>query len=168
MKVVGIDPGVDGAIAMFDGTHLFVEDIPNMDVKVAKKMKTVLNFAALSDIFNFTFAGADHAYIELVSAMPKQGVTSSFNFGKTAGCLEMAVCMIGMPYTLVSPIKWKSELGLNSSGDRSRQRANQLFPSYAHFFKRVKDHNRAEAALLAWYGYQMLVNKGVRNVVKPI
>lgn len=168
MKVVGIDPGVTGAIALFDGKNLLVEDIPNLEVVVNKKRKTALNFSAISELFQILFAGADHAFLEQVSAMPGQGVTSMFNFGKTAGALEMALSMSGLPYTLVSPIKWKSELGLNSSGTRSLQRANQIFPSFPQFFKRVKDHNRAEAALLAWYGHQVMTGKGVRNVVKPI
>lgn len=168
MKVVGIDPGIDGAIALFDGKNLLVEDIPNLEVKVAKKFKKAINFSALSELFHLIFAGADHAFLEQVGAMPGQGVTSMFNFGKTAGALEMALSMSGLPYTLIAPVKWKSELGLNSSGTRSLQRANQIFPSFPHFFKRVKDHNRAEAALLAWYGYQIMTGKGVRNVVKPI
>lgn len=163
MKIIGIDPGLtSGAIATYNGEVLYVLDVPTVKYKATKKMKTVLNLSELADIFNFTLAGADMAYIEQVGAMPGQGVTSMFNFGEAYGSLKAMTVSFRIPFTLVSPVKWKSEMGLNSDGEKSRNRALEMFPTYADYFKRKKDHNRAEAALLAWYGYCMSTGRKVR------
>ena len=158
MRVIGIDPGISGAIAAYDGSNVYVEDVPTLSIKKTKGKgeKNVINMAGLADLFNFMFAGADHAYIERVGAMPGQGVTSMFNFGKAAGTLEMGLAMMQVPYTVISPVEWKAKMGLNNDGEKSRMRALQLFPRQAAYFQRKMDHNRAEAGLLAWYGYQII------------
>ena len=162
MIVLGVDPGLSGAIASYDGTTLMVEDMPTIQFKGTKKMKTRIVLTELADMMQVQFDGADHAYIEEVSAMPGQGVTSMFNFGTSFGIIQMAVAMIGVPITMVSPMKWKMEMGLNSDAEKSRNRALQLFPNSVEKFKRKMDHNRAEAALIAWYGYKMLTVGRVR------
>jgi crossover junction endodeoxyribonuclease RuvC len=42
--------------------------------------------------------------------------------------------------------------------------ALRLWPSRSDLFGRKKDHGRAEAALLARYGAELIMNKGERNV----
>lgn len=157
MRVIGVDPGQSGAVASWDGADLIVFDIPTVTVKKAsgKGNRTEVNLPDLVDHLNILFAGADHAYVERVSAMPGQGVTSTFNFGMVYGYCRMGVAMIGVPHTLVSPVKWKAELGLNNDGEKSRLRALELFPKFSSYFSRKMDHNRAEAALLAYYGYKI-------------
>ena len=162
MIVIGVDPGLSGAIASYDGTNLVVEDMPTIQFKGTKKMKTRIVLHELAAMLQVQFDGADHAYIEEVSAMPGQGVTSMFNFGTSFGIIQMGVAMLGTPITLISPVKWKAEMGLNSEAEKSRSRALQLFPNSVEKFKRKMDHNRAEAALLAWFGYRMLTTGRVR------
>jgi crossover junction endodeoxyribonuclease RuvC len=163
MKVLGVDPGLSsGALATYDGAELYVSDVPTIQYKASKKMKTVLNLPELWNILNFTVADADVAYVEQVGAMPGQGVTSMFNFGEAYGSLKAMVVAAGLPITLIAPVKWKSELGMTNDGEKSRARALQLFPKYAHYFSRKMDHNRAEAALIAWYGYMMMTVGKVR------
>lgn len=151
MDIIGIDPGLTGAIARFNGETLVVEDIPIVEATKG----TDINYDGLRDIMNLMFAGADHAYIEQVGAMPKQGVSSTFKFGKGFGAVIMAVVFLEIPRTMVSAVKWKLELGLNADKEKSRKRALELFPKYAHMFARKKDNGRAEASLLAWFGYRM-------------
>lgn len=163
MIVLGCDPGNEGAIALYDGKRVTVEDVPTISTeKTTKtksgnaKKKTVIEPASLRDILRFNLAGWDHAYIEDVTSMPKQGVTSMFTFGRSLGGLECAIrCEGEGEVHYVSATKWKMECGLNNDGEKSRQRALQIFPLDAGYFKRKMDHNRAEAALLAWYGYQL-------------
>ena len=170
MIVLGIDPGIHGAIAMYDGDKLFVTDLPtiSMEAKAAKtksgkkKIFTRINQPELADLFNYTFCGATHAYYEDVTAMPGNGGVSMFNFGYAAGLPTMCAVMCGIPVTPVSPTKWKAEMGLNNDGERSRTRALQLFPNHVEFFKLKKDHNKAEAALLAYFGFKMLTVGKVR------
>lgn len=170
VMVLGIDPGIHGAVASWDGESLYVADYPitSMEAKSAKtksgkkKIFNRINMAELATIFNIILSGADHAYYEDVGAMPGNGSVSMFNFGYAAGLPTMAAVMCGIPVTPVSPTKWKAEMGLNTDGERSRSRALQLFPKHVEYFKLVKDHNKAEAALLAWYGYKMLTVGKVR------
>lgn len=152
MDVIGVDPGITGAVARYNGVHLIVEDIPSVE---AAKRGSDLNYDGLRDLMNIMFAGAEAAYIEDVHAMPKQGVSSMFKFGKGFGAVIMAVSFLEIPRFMISPMKWKMEMGLTSDKEKSRGRALEMFPSEAHFFSRKKDNNRAEAALIAWYGYKM-------------
>lgn len=161
MIVGGIDPGLTGAIASWDGSNLHIEDIPI--VKAQGKKGGEINMPGLLDLIDFTFCDMDHCYIEQVNAMPKQGVSSTFKFGYTAGALKMGILSARIPVTMVSSVKWKSELGLNSDGEKSRSRALELFPSYSQYFTRKMDHNRAEAALLAYYGWKTLKGELVRS-----
>ena len=60
-----------------------------------------------------------------------------------------------MPMRLVTPQTWKKVYGLKGgkeNKDMSRQKASQLFPTYANLWARKKDDGRAEAVLLAHYG----------------
>jgi crossover junction endodeoxyribonuclease RuvC len=72
----------------------------------------------------------DHAFIEFAAARPGQGVTSMFTYGCAYGGLKMALAACGVPYTVVTPQRWKKALGVLTGADKeaSRQRALQLFP----------------------------------------
>jgi crossover junction endodeoxyribonuclease RuvC len=160
MRVIGIDPGYTGAIAMFDGERVVVEDMPT--VKGAVRGND-LNYATLGDMLSIQFSMADHAYIEQVGAMgSNQGASSVFKFGTVFGACIAVVAFSRIPYTLVPPNKWKAEMGLNRDKEKSRTRALQLFPKDAHFFSRKKDEGRAEAALIAWYGHSLLTKGKLR------
>lgn len=161
MKVIGIDPGITGAIALYEGgPSVMVEDIPT--VESGSKGKKEVNIQGLCDLFDIVFCGADEAAIERVSAMPKQGVTSSFNFGATYGTLKGVVAGFRIPYTLISAVKWKMDIGLNNDGEKSRQRALEWFPKSSHLFARKMDHNRAEAALIAKYRWSIITGVKLR------
>lgn len=158
-SVLAIDPGVTGALAAYDGASgiLIVEDIPTY----TKAKKTRVH---LDNLFNqvrrLTFSyGIDHALVEQVGAMPRQGVSSAFNFGFTAGAIHMAVIASGLTVHTVTPQQWKFGVGIAADRDAdkamrkttSRLLAQKLFPEYAQLFARVKDDGRAEASLMAWW-----------------
>jgi crossover junction endodeoxyribonuclease RuvC len=100
----------------------------------------------------------DHAYIEYASARPGQGVTSMFRFGCGYGGIKMALAACSVPFTVVTPVKWKPAVGIQKGADKeaSRQRALQLFPDQAANLARKKDHARADAILLAYFGMRAL------------
>jgi crossover junction endodeoxyribonuclease RuvC len=154
MKIIGIDPGLSGALAVLEGDHLIVEDMP---IFKAKTRGNDLNILGLVDIFEILGYGVDHAFIELVHSMPQQGVASVFKFGLVYGATKGVIAGCRIPMTEVAPNKWKPEMKLNKDKDRSRARAVELFPNFSHYFARKKDDGRAEAALLAYYGRQKLI-----------
>lgn len=93
-------------------------------------------------------------YFESVGPMPKQGISSTSKFMRATGYLEATVRCCGVQIVMVTPQKWKRfyEVPKGSDKEYSRQLALQLFPELAGILKRMKDHGRAEAALIAFYG----------------
>jgi len=83
--------------------------------------------------------------------MPGQGVSSMFSFGRAAGIIEGVLAGFSVPFELIPPATWTKSMRTFGGKDGSRQRAQELFPDYAHLFARKKDDGRAEAALLACY-----------------
>ena len=94
----------------------------------------------------------DLAIIEKVSAMPGQGVTSMFRFGYAAGFCLGVVTGLGIRTEMVTPRAWKKEMKVGKEKDQARQIITDLYPFNVDDFKRKKDVDRAEAALLAVYG----------------
>ena len=87
MRIIGIDPGLSGGIAILDDLKIFdMFDMPIMSE--GKKNKNQLNSAQLVNIIKkHIVLGKTFVIVEQVSAMPGQGVTSMFNFGQTFGSI---------------------------------------------------------------------------------
>ncbi len=156
MKILGVDPGLRGALAVVtpsDGRIALaaVIDVPVIGDGAGREVcPSVLTFIQVH--------APKAAYIERAQAMPDQGASSGFLYGSVSGALKMAIRGCLVPLTRVEPTAWKRALQLppGSSKEDSRQKAIQLFPEGATTFARVMDHNRAEAALIAWYGAKLL------------
>lgn len=152
--IVGIDPGLSGAIALLNPItrEVIVHDMPLIASKAGRSETDVHNLARI------LAPGGDSniAILEQVHAMPKQGVTSTFRFGQNYGACQMAISGHGYDVRDVTPNAWKKHFRLGSDGNASRGLAIQRFPALAETLKRVKDHNRAEAVLLALYGLEVI------------
>jgi hypothetical protein len=95
-------------------------------------------------------------FIERAQAMPEQGASSGFKFGRAARAIEAAVALAEIPLEIIEPATWKRSFKLRGKDkEAARQRARQLFPSGHVAFSRKCDHDRAEAALIALYGIQV-------------
>lgn len=153
--VLGVDPGLNGAIAILEaktGKLVQVIDMPVVEVKSGKTMKRkVMPYLITSEIEQYTEQGA-RAWVEQVSAMPGQGVTSMFGFGESYGLVRGVLAGLRVPVELVPPAKWKRDLNVNSGKDGARMLAMTKWPEHAGEFKRVKDDGRAESALIAHWG----------------
>jgi crossover junction endodeoxyribonuclease RuvC len=149
--VIGIDPGISGAIAVFkDGKLHNLFDMPTVEIASGKTIKRHISAAHLCEYL--TRYEYDHAVVEKVGAMPGQGVSSMFNFGRSAGLIEGCIVAKNIPHTYVTPAAWTKAVGRAAGKDASRMRAMELFPTRAELFKRAKDNGRADAALIAyWY-----------------
>jgi crossover junction endodeoxyribonuclease RuvC len=151
--VIGIDPGISGAISVFDWytkSLLEVYDMPTLEVDSGKTKKRHISAVTLRDILEIY--PDSHVVMEKVGAMPGQGVSSMFNFGRSAGIIEGVVAALRMSSTYVTPQQWTKAVGRAAGKDASRMRAMELFPTRAELFKRAKDDGRADAALIAyWY-----------------
>jgi len=141
--VMGVDPGATGGVAFY------YPDAPGRVAVHDMPFAGGVSGGGVGDLIRQY--GPTDAIVELVSAMPGQGVSSTFKFGLAAGAIHGALGALGIPYHLVTPGKWKRRMGLTSDKDASRAMACRLFPQVASSFARKKDDGRAEAALLAYY-----------------
>lgn len=152
MRVLGIDPGAHGALAVIDGGSVAaVHDMPTMRVKRGTREVNEVNAVALGALL----AGLrplDAAVLEKVGAMPGQGVSSMFAFGRAVGVVEGVLGALQIPYTTVPPQEWQRGMRVRGGKDGSRARASELYPASASLFARVKDDGRAEAVLIGSYG----------------
>ena len=149
MKILGVDPGLQGALATWDGKILIVVDVPIMK---AKARGNEINLPALVDEV-YKLAPFDAAYVERNSVRPKEGISSAQKNGLVAGMLLGCVAMACRYVNRPTAAQWKKVLGLTSDKEYSRTKAIETFPNYHELFARKKDHGRAEAALLAFFGY---------------
>lgn len=156
MIIVGIDPGLDGAIASLNGTTLIaVDDTPTFSAGNAKR---ALDAHGMRELLK-RHCGEAYPHevlvaIESQTAMPKQGVASTFKTGRGFGLWEGLVIGLGMQLQLAIPKMWKAEIlvGFNAKDKASSRIVCQnLFPDAATEIERVKDHGRAEAILIAEY-----------------
>ena len=153
MRIIGIDPGLSGGIAILDDLKIFdIYDMPIMSE--GKKNKNQLNSAQLVNIIrkNLIPNGDTFLIVEQVSAMPGQGVTSMFNFGQTFGSIKGICAALNLPIFFVRPAKWKKHFDLiNSSKDASRTKVIEMYPSISQRLSKKKDVNKADAILIARY-----------------
>jgi crossover junction endodeoxyribonuclease RuvC len=159
--IIGIDPGLKGAIGVLcsDGSY-GVYDIPVMSVeKSNKKIKNMIDLIALNKlvcaIVDSNIDRQIEAWVELVNAMPGQGVTSMFSMGRGLGNIEMVLTCYQIPINWVSPQKWKKEVIFGAGSDKliSVDKAKELFPLCELETKRGRKlDGRAEAMLIAEYG----------------
>ena len=151
MKIIGIDPGLSGAIAILeDNKVLSIFDMPVM--AEGKKNKRQLNSAQLVDIIKENIKINDDiaVVVEQVNAMPGQGVTSMFNFGQTFGAIKGVCAALKLPIFFVRPSKWKKHFDLlNSSKDSSRTKVIEMYPSLSNQLTKKKDVNKSDAILIA-------------------
>lgn len=152
MMILGIDPGLSGAIAFYDTSNesVVVIDMPTVEVTRNGKNKREVSPALIADAV--AGKGIVQAFVERVSAMPGQGVSSMFSFGRSVGVIEGVLAAYEIPVTLVTPQAWMKAMGVRAGKDGSRERAMQLFPQYADLFSRKKDDGRSDAVLIAKYG----------------
>lgn len=143
---IGIDPGQSGAAALMPADGLpQVQDWPGNSVAAAEVLK---DWALEHNIALVA--------LEAVSAMPKQGVSSTFRFGLNTGIWEGIIVALGLPLFKPRPIEWQKGLIKPSDGKDPKSRslavARRLFPDVE--LSRKKDHGRSDALLLAFWAKQ--------------
>ncbi len=140
MKIIGIDPGLSGAIAILENNKvLSLFDVPVMSE--GKKNKRQLNSAQLVSLLKENISSDEEVavVVEQVNAMPGQGVTSMFNFGQTFGAIKGVCAALALPIFFVRPSKWKKHFELiNSSKDSSRTKAIEMYPKLSNQLTKKK------------------------------
>jgi crossover junction endodeoxyribonuclease RuvC len=150
--ILGIDPGITGAISHFiDGRLDEVIDMPVFDTRV--------NGRELDDIVAFT--KPDCCYLEDTQPMPKNGSIASFKLGLNTGIVIGVIQAAGVSLIRVRPATWKRKMGLiGKPKDAVRGLVVELYPDIADGVRRVKDQGRADAIMIGRYGvYDQIHNQ---------
>lgn len=173
MRILGIDPGTEGALALFDptkspasGLRWIVLDMPVIVIEAQKTRtgkkksgrKTQLNAWALRDWLRKH--APDHAVLEEMQfaiavkgrggQMVQKGLAGAMRFGALHGGVAAVLACCDIPTTSVQPRQWKEHFGLiGCAKEASRLKALQLFPDQSAMLSRKRDQNRAEAMLIA-------------------
>jgi crossover junction endodeoxyribonuclease RuvC len=155
-RIIGIDPGVNGAIACVDTAEwsLAISDMPLELGTGSKKM-----VSAKGVIDAIRQCEPDHAILELVHSSPQQGVVSVWSFAEGYGCVKAAVLAHDVSLWPVRPQDWKAAIKCPKDKKQATTRASQLFPSAHSLFYGPRGgafDGRAEAAMLALYGCLLL------------
>jgi crossover junction endodeoxyribonuclease RuvC len=150
LRVLGVDPGVGGALALLVNSELVeIADVPVVEVRGKRRIDPAQLVTLIASW------KPDIAIVEHAAAMPKQGVSSMFGFGKSAGLVLGVLAGLRVPTTEITAAKWKRALQVPAGKDGARARAGQLLPTAAHHWPLKRHDGRAEAALLALFGMQM-------------
>jgi len=152
MLKIGIDPGLSGAIVIMESNSpIEWQRMPTMKTGSANRV----NAPALAAMIKpYLYLDKPlHAYVELVSSMPGQGVASMFSFGHSAGVIQGVVGAFEIPVTMVTPSQWKKRAGLTGQDkDASRTLAIQMFPFWRELDQKGAGQAYADAAFIALYG----------------
>jgi crossover junction endodeoxyribonuclease RuvC len=160
MNVLGVDPGVSGALALYaPRSALRTFDIPIFKVKRGNRQASECDAVALADLID-NLRPIDIAIVESVWAMTGDNIASLATLMQVQGVVLGILAAFDIPTETVAPQVWKRAMHVPMGGgmseavrkDASRRRASQLLPGFRAQWALKKDHGRAEATLLAVYG----------------
>ena len=153
MRALGVDPGIHGGLAIVavenGAAPRLIEaiDIPVIGTNAKERVDAIAIRVWISK------HDVQHAFIERAQAMPRQGSSSGFKYGRAVGAIEATIALSGIPVTIVEPSVWKRFHKLpGKEKEASRQRALEIFPASHALLARKLDHGKAEASLIALYG----------------
>lgn len=149
MIVCGIDPGLSGGIAFIGGDPSAYR-VPIKTQKIGKKTKRYLDLVSIIKLLQDK--KPDVVYIEKQQAMPRQGVSSTFQTGFGYGIYIGLLVALNIKFVQVSPAMWKKTLEVSKDKDLARARATELIPDLSHKWQKKVEDGVAEAAMIAYFG----------------
>jgi hypothetical protein len=145
--VMGIDPGANGAAAIFIlGSG--IEAISFKDKSWPEIVEKIQYFNAYV---------IDYTFIEAVSAMPKDGAHNAFTFGENTGIIKGILHCLDIRFNEVYSQKWQRHFGLGAKFESKTARKNAQKAKAQELFPQIKvTHNIADCLLIAKYGYDIM------------
>ncbi len=167
MILIGIDPGLDGAIAFLrpapfgseDADQVAVHDLPTVPLEGGGTVTRRVHGPALASMVRANCAKGEPilVFLEDISAGGRdssaQTVGSQY---RTRGTIECVIEMLGLQFTAVSPQRWKGLYGFGKDKKDALAIARELYPALeGDALRLAKHHNRAEAMLIARWGLKV-------------
>lgn len=183
MHIIGIDPGLTGAIAIYTPKIevWYTALLPTIRVNKNKRRLDSRELSRMlkryAEVAECNLGSTEYlAIVEDVHSMPKQGVASSFNFGKTYGQIVGVLDALDIPAEYVTPQRWKKEVLVGTKRDKEAaiNYVKQRFPhlSLLASAKSKKDSDGiADAVCLAEFGRRLQLikeyNDGKPGIQEP-
>lgn len=165
MRVLGVDPGIDGALALYDteARTLDIEDMPVWETTVGRKVRRATDGPALHNVlWLYKQIGCELVVLEDVGGRPAQSAPAAFTFGVGWGRLAQSCIALELRFDTVTPTVWKKVMNVpGKAGTKALEgdiitRVREVFgPQHDNYWLGPKGGykiDRAEAALLAYYG----------------
>lgn len=115
---VGIDPGVNGGIAVLDRSArvVWVCRMPATPSELVAKLQLLPKTSVV--------------LVEFVRSRPRMASQSVFTFGRGFGRIEGAIAAAGLASSFVTPKVWQTAMDCRTAGDKNitKERAARLFP----------------------------------------
>jgi len=169
MNTIGIDPGLSGALALIGPKGQFVDvwDMPVMIKPNSNKsyIKRCIDPLIVHNILTgWNLRNKEVSLVsvcmENVASQPRDGVAGAFSFGESFGTLKAVCSCLGLlPIHYVTPATWKKYFNIGADKEEARLLALEKMPEAGPMLARKKDHDRAEALLIALYHH---LNKGMK------
>lgn len=166
MLVVGIDPGVTGAVAIARSRSGNVFDFPLIETGTTKKRREISPLALFDlmgkiETLHRNLYGTDQplpmVFVERQQTRPTDGKVQAFTSGFNYGVILSVLPLAKFPCKIVTSVEWKKHFKLmGKDKEASRAEAIRRFPMQEPQLRRKKDHGRAEALLIAEYGRSLL------------
>lgn len=161
-KILGIDPGLDGALVLFDGEKLKTWPMPLIEIGKRRDIEFDALHELLWDIQGYH--SGFHVYLERAVSFG-MGLKSAFNYGRGFAAIEISIALLHLPVTYVEPAKWTKEMHEGISGDlkakaKSLIAVKRLFPKLVGMLPKTKTgrilDGPIDALLIAAYGLNKL------------
>lgn len=164
---VSVDPGMVGAIAVFEWQYLAdVFDMPTTTELVGKKHRKRLDAPAFHRILNGLFMqnqwSDDDPHVVMEKPQPRHtdSATGAFASGMAWGQMLTIANTLGAVVTIVRPQTWTLALGVGSDKADHVAKAEELWPGT--WFRGPRGgalDGRADAALIGWHQLTCVVDE---------
>ncbi|MBT8411273.1 MAG: hypothetical protein KJP02_05690 [Octadecabacter sp.] len=155
MRIIGIDPGSKGAVALIDTDkrEFCAFNLPVRKRVKASRTTTELDAKALHAILE-RMGPVDEIWIEDVHSMSTDGHVGAFSFGMNKGalvaCVDLLSCNVeGNRGKYIHPSVWKPALNVTADKNKTKQTARLLFREAKNA---TSNEGKCEALLIALYG----------------
>jgi hypothetical protein len=159
MIAIGIDCGLTGAIAAINATThaVAIADMPTREVAGGGLVQRRIDGRALANLLRTMAPESAILTCELVHAIAGKesgqgGMQQMGSMMRSFGAIEAIVDALRLTATWPRPQAWKKFYGLGKDKGEALDMARTLYPEAQAYLARAKDHNRAEALLIAHFG----------------
>ena len=106
--IIGIDPGINGGIAILDGALVQLFEMPVFETKIRGKVQRHIDTRGVRKIL-WNHRGA-RLFLEEIHSIFGTNASSNFKMGQNLGMLQGLLDMLWDNYELVAPKIWQAEV----------------------------------------------------------